>query len=414
MERNIYNNEQRFSNWFNKAEKNGKIKGTNPKHSQLIISIIKDFRIGINVSPKSKKGARSCIRLDTIKNRLVFIFKRLELRGIKDITKVKPEQLHELFNDMREGVIKTKKGVPYKSTGDYVKSFKVFWHWFQLVKRKEGKIIDDITIDLDCRGEKPKFVYMTKEDVERVIEKASFDLKPVLLLALDSGARTKELMNLKISDFNNDFTELIIRDEISKTFGRKIKLMLSSNQIKEYVNKLGLRPDDFICQKLAPTINKELRKLGKKLLTPDQIKYKNLTLYDFRHSSACFWLPIYKSEAALKYRFGWIKSEMIHYYTEFLGMKDTITQDDMYVDITKTQLEKQIQEEQKKRNELEEKYNLIERRLKAIEIGLVTQATQQTSPVVIQTPIGQFDASISGTRWQDDRFKPREEYENGS
>jgi hypothetical protein len=35
---------------------------------------------------------------------------------------------------------------------------------------------------------------------------------------------------------------------------------------------------------------------------------------------------------------------MIHYYTEFLGMKDIITEDDLYVDIKKTELEKEISE----------------------------------------------------------------------
>jgi hypothetical protein len=86
-------------------------------------------------------------------------------------------------------------------------------------------------------------------------------------------------------------------------------------------------------------------------LSSEQLKHKNLSLYDFRHSSACFWLPRYKSESALKYRFGWKKSDMIHYYTEFLGMKDTISQDDLYLDVTKTELEKEIVKLQKKENE---------------------------------------------------------------
>ena len=65
-------------------------------------------------------------------------------------------------------------------------------------------------------------------------------------------------------------------------------------------------------------------------------------MYDFRHSSACYWLPRYKSESALKYRFGWVKSSMIHYYTELLGMRDTINEEDLYVDVSKTQLEREI------------------------------------------------------------------------
>jgi hypothetical protein len=49
----------------------------------------------------------------------------------------------------------------------------------------------------------------------------------------------------------------------------------------------------------------------KKVLGKDRI----IKMYDFRHSSCCYWLPRYKSENALKYRFGWKKSDMISYYS---------------------------------------------------------------------------------------------------
>lgn len=342
MKKDIYNHKRLFEKWLMSIEKGQRIDELSEENSNLIISFIKDFKIGLNVSNKSRKGERSYTRLNHLRQKIIFILKLLEKRGITDITKVCAEDLHKLFNDMREGKIRTRTGTAYKSTGDYIKEFKAFWHWYQKVMRKKGKIIEDVTEDLDTRGEKPKFVYLTKEDCEEIIEKASYDLKPVIVLAFDSGVRVTELCNIKISDFSNDFKELNIRDEISKTFGRRIKLMLCSQQIKDYVEKIGLKPDDYFCKKSPPVINKELRKIGKKLLTPEQTKFKNLTLYDFRHSSACFWLPRYKSESALKYRFGWKKSDMIHYYTEFLGMKDTINEEDMYVDITKTEIEKEI------------------------------------------------------------------------
>ncbi len=224
--------------------------------------------------------------------------------------------------------------------------------------RKKGKLIEDVTEDLDTRGEKPKFVYFTKEDFDKIVGKAKYDLKIVLALAFDSGLRVTELVNVKVSDFSNDYKELTIRDEASKTFGRKIKLMLCGDQIKEYVKKLDLKPNEFFCKIHPSMINQELNKIGKEVLNPEQIKFKSLSLYDFRHSSACFWLPRYKSESALKYRFGWKKSDMIHYYTELLGMKDTIKEEDMYVDVTKTELEKEIakikRESKKQKKETQE------------------------------------------------------------
>jgi hypothetical protein len=108
------------------------------------------------------------------------------------------------------------------------------------------------------------------------------------------------------------------------------------------VEKFNLGADNFIAKMSLASINKELRSLGKKILPKERIQFKNLSLLDFRHASCCFWLSIYKSENALKYKFGWKKSDKIHYYSEFLGMKDTINEDDLYIDVTKTELEKEI------------------------------------------------------------------------
>lgn len=346
MIKDLYNSQQKFEEWLNNVDKVG-IEGLNKFNSNIIIRFIKDMKLGINISKRSEKGGRSFIRLNHLKQKIIFIAKQLEKRNIEEITKVKAQQLHELFSNMREGIIKTNQGMPYKSTGDYVKDFKVFWHWYQKINRIKGKEIIDITEELDRRGDKPEWVYFTELDLDKMIGQATYDLKPIIALAFDSGARPSELLNIKISDFSNDFKELSIREETSKTFGRKIKLMLCSRQLLEYSLKLNLKQDDYICRISLAIINQNLRKLGKLFLS-DRIKKKNLSLYDFRHCSACYWLPKYKSESALKYRFGWKRSDMIHYYTEFLGMKDTIKQEDLYTDISKTELEKQIIEIQER------------------------------------------------------------------
>jgi len=342
MKRDPYKHKERFENWIESVEKCKEVDGMNEINSKLFLLFIQDSRLGLNVSKGSKKGERSFIRLNTMRGKVAFVIKSIEEKGIPDIRKVKAEDMHNLFSDMRSGKRCTKYGTPYKSTGDYIKDFKTFWHWYQKVMKKENTLIPDITEDLDTRGEKPKFVYFTQKDFEQVLSQASYDIKPIVALAYDSGARVTELLNVRVSDFTHNYSELNIRDEVSKTFGRRIKLMLCTDQVREFVNKYGLNNNDYISQKSLVEINHELREIAKSVFSTEQIKYKNLTLKDFRHSSACFWLPRYKSESAMKYRFGWKKSDMIHYYTEFLGMKDTITQDDMYVDITKTELEKEV------------------------------------------------------------------------
>ena len=335
--RDPYNHKKRFEMWIGSANK-AKIQGLSPGTAKLVVQFIMDFSVGLNVSKSSKKGARSPARLNNLRQRLVFILRQLAQRGHRNSSDITAEALHKLFEDMRSGRLATQRGTAYRSTRDYVKVFKTFWHWFM----KESRATNDITVDLDTRGEKPKFVYFTEQDFERLVAAVSADLKPVLSLAFDSGMRVTEMLNVRVCDFSTDYRELMIRDETSKTFGRKIKLMLCAKQIKDFVQARGLKTDDFIACMSPQMANRELRAVGAKILAKEQTKFKNLTLYDLRHSSACYWVPRYKSESALKYRFGWKKSDMIHYYTEFLGMKDTITEDDLYVDITKTDLEKQL------------------------------------------------------------------------
>ncbi|MFH1408757.1 MAG: hypothetical protein ABIH34_02530, partial [Nanoarchaeota archaeon] len=111
-----------------------------------------------------------------------------------------------------------------------------------------------------------------------------------------------------------------------------------------------------------------------------------LTMYDFRHSSACYWLPRYKSESALKYRFGWKKSEMIHYYTELLGMKDTISEEDLYVDVSKTQLEREIANKGTEITLLQEQLQAQDKKMEAmIEImkAMQLEARLKNSEIVV-------------------------------
>ena len=175
-----------------------------------------------------------------------------------------------------------------------------------------------------------------------------------MMFLFDSGIRAPtELMNVRVNDLEwdakNNYYTLSIREETSKTFGRRIKLLLCSGILRGYIETMGLKNNDYIFTRTPQRVNQQLKRLAYRVLKIGKQNGKQhiengISLYDFRHCSACYWLPRYKSESALKYRFGWKRSEMIHYYTELLGMKDTITDEDLYVDITKSDLEKQIQD----------------------------------------------------------------------
>ncbi len=187
---------------------------------------------------------------------------------------------------------------------------------------------------------------------------------------------------------------LQIRDEVSKTFGRKLRLMVSSQMIKEYIKNKGLKQGDYLFPINPPIVNKYLQRLAKRIfgegITDAGKKYSNLTMYDFRHCSCCYWLPRYKSEAALKYRFGWKKSEKIHYYSEFLGMKDTITEEDMLIDITRTEIEKRLTKTEGENEILKERLKINES--KWIEVQAQVSELQENLKIREKEPLTEGDA----------------------
>jgi len=262
---------------------------------------------------------------------------------------------------MKSGSIKRLDGKDYRSPEDYVRVFKAFWHWWMKVNRKQGKEVKDITEDLETRGEKPDWVYLTEEQVKMLADNAKYSYRILIWFLFDTGIRSpSELCNVKVSDLYNNFKELNVREETVKrgSFGRRIKLMLCSELLREFVKVNSLKPEDYLFNINKDVVNKYLKRLSKRLLgdkeSPAGEKYCNLTMYDFRHNACCYWLPRYKSESALKYRFGWKKSEKIHYYSELLGMKDTISEEDLLLDLTKTEIEKRLANSEKTNSLLQE------------------------------------------------------------
>ncbi len=140
--------------------------------------------------------------------------------------------------------------------------------------------------------------------------------------------------------------------------------------LRDFIRMKKLQEDDYLFPICPPVVNRYLRRLATRLLGEKQslagTKYSRLTMYDFRHSSACYWLPRYKSESALKYRFGWKKSEMIHYYTEFLGMRDTITEDDLHVGMERTEIERRLERSERDRSLLQEQVHSMQRQMDKI------------------------------------------------
>jgi len=371
-----YNHEGSLTRWKNKVKEAGGIPDLSRANSSIILQYLTDMELGINTSLSSKKGARSFIRLNTIRLRLTFLTRKFkEILDVDDLTELTEQQLCQFFVDMRKGVIRRQDGREYKATRDFVKLFKAFWHWYQKVARKAGKEVEDITTYLDTSREKPEWVYLNEEQIRLFSENCNPKYKTIVMFLFDTGIRSPtELMNVKVSDLSKDFKELNIRDEISKTFGRRIKLMICSELVKRYIKENELDTEDYLFKFSPAVVNRYLKRVAKKLFGDEKSlagqKYSDLTMYDFRHCSCCYWLPRYKSESALKFRFGWKKSDKIHYYSEMLGMRDTISEEDLLIDVTKTEIEKRLVKSENRSELLEVQVENMKRQMAAIKMDV--------------------------------------------
>jgi integrase len=393
-----YNHQEKYLAWKQKIP-NG-ILDISKANSDVILNYISDMENGLNISTKSIKGPRSYIRLNNLKQRMIFLAKQLKHHCQVDLTELTEEQIIKFFNAMRNGTIKRIDGNCYQSIVDFVKPFKAFWHWHIKVNKKKGIEIADITQDVDTSNPKPRWVYLTQEQVRQLCDNAKPDYKVLILFLYDTGIRSPtELINIRLSDLYEDFKKLNIRQEIAKkgSFGRTINLMLCSETLKRYIKDKGMQNDDSIFPISPIVVNQYLKRLAKRVLG-EKISlagkcYSDLTMYDFRHCSCCYWLPRYKSESALKYRFGWKKSDKIHYYSELLGMKDTISEEDMLIDISKTEIERQLIKSEQENKVLKEKIEAYTRDLtmlqtqmqdNTLKLKLFEQDRQNTNELVTE------------------------------
>jgi len=392
-----YNNKGEHEAWLNKigffSEKLDyfSFQGISPQASEYLTKYVLDLYAGKNLPKGTRRGQRSYNHLCNIRVRLRRIMEMMETSTKKNILELSEDDVLTYFNNMRNGVTLSALGRPFLDVGSYAKAFISFWYWLMRVYKRDGKVMPNIVEAVDSKkDEKPKWVYFTLKDVEKMADLApSFYYKILVFFLFDSGIRSPtELMNVRLMDLSEipgtTYFFLNVRDETSKTFGRKIKLMICSDILRQYIQQSKLQREDFIFHKAYLVMKRTVARMAYEALhignRIQQKKYKSLitkgvTLYDFRHNSVCHYLPIYKSENQMKYRYGWKKSEMIHYYSEFMGMKDTITEDDMLIDTTKTEIQQQLQKEQQKVSMLEEQLNAqkkdMDERIKQLEALMI-------------------------------------------
>ncbi|MDP2749574.1 MAG: site-specific integrase [Nanoarchaeota archaeon] len=336
----------------------------------ILCEFLSDLEKGKYVSKNSPKGGRSPKRLV----RLFYSLRRIIecIKGVT-ITDITEKQLEKFFDDLNSDKLRKVNGEIYKDKRDFKRDFSSFWHWHMMKTYKtKDQRINDITEYITTNKEsRPDFLFFTLDELkEKILSNTNNeDLKALFLVLFDLGARPAEFYNLKLKDVrwsDSDNKYLIdIPEEVSKTFGRKIKLWISSIILKKYLARHDFQPEDYIFIKKKNHMKKFLFELNKKEIWKqfNQKVHKNITFYDFRHSSSCYYLNKYPTAKDMKYRFGWKKEDKIEYYTHFLGKQDFLSEEDMLSPEDKTRLEKELDEQRKKNLVIGERMVNMERQL---------------------------------------------------
>ena len=282
---------------------------------------------------------------------LVSVNRHFSNTTFTDLTK---KDLHLLCEGMFQGKIKKSNGKIYKDVGDVVKNLKTFFRWAERTSRISESIVEDLSA-ASFRRSKPAWVYLEHADIKKLIDSANAIYRPLIVFIYDSGLRPEEAVRIKVSDISFSSDEPAILnvpgfrengDRVSKTFERTIKLMNSSNQIKRYIELNELKPDDLLIQKSSLMFNRYLKRLALSLFgnvkTKARAEIKDINMYAIRHWSSIYWLDRYQTNKDLMYRMGWKNEDKILYYSEFLGRRDKIDDEDMLTPEDKSRYERDI------------------------------------------------------------------------
>lgn len=334
QKKDIYNHIKNFERWTSQITPKYIEEGLTKENSKLYTEYFLDL---------GKRKSIGYVNRNRSKMKSIFI--GLQNKGIKDVTKVKIEQIEEYFFEWCKD-----------HSPDYVQRWNAFWSWWRTKKRKQGEIVKDITLKLsDFRkgnGKESFFVWLTKEEFDQL--RSYFDKKKqaLLLFCFDSLIRyPTELSSLKVENIfeKNGEVWVNIPQEISKTRGRKFNLVYSGGVVLGHIKENELKPEDYLFSFSPVMLNKELQKIAKQLWDNKKSEggefYKNISGYDLRHSGAIHFRQLFQKTGQsldlLRERGGWSDFNMINYYTKRLGLDGHIQKERLLLEEDKSNLEKE-------------------------------------------------------------------------
>lgn len=193
--------------------------------------------------------------------------------------------------------LKTKKGI-----------FEAGLKYFEWRYPDKPEIVKPIKIKISIKENDDYQTFTIPDQADKLRANCDSVKKRGIFSALMSGARIEEIMNWTEQDINLDgnFPMVTIKNNMSKTKGRKIQIIYDHAKIDlyEYIKERkaeGMKPNDPLFNIRYLSLMEFLGRLGKNTLN------MRLTAHTFRHSVATFLATKY-NRAEFCYYFGWAYS----------------------------------------------------------------------------------------------------------
>jgi integrase/recombinase XerD len=318
---NVNQRKQNFDKYIKEVQ-NWKIQDSEKKQ---VLKFFKDYEIGKITNNIADKCTLEHYVIE-LKVALEFINKSAENITEKDIDKFSNVLL-------RDEIISRHK-TPFASSVK-AKIRRILLQYLQWrIPKKTGAINSSLKVKNKYKNSDYK--YLTEDEIDILYKNCKDNAERYLIAVLfSSGARASEFYNIKFSDIklpekDENFVQLTLREEFSKTKGRTIRLYYKNalEAVSDFLKdrkKEGIKPEDIVWNLKSTTTQKKIESFGK----VDWLKYKNkrmvldkhLNLHMFRHSSAT-WMANKLNHQEMCYFFGWkFSSPMPDIYISRKGMK---------------------------------------------------------------------------------------------
>ncbi|MBT6762462.1 site-specific integrase [archaeon] len=304
-------------------------KQSKSKNKSYILDYLQQMRLGDG----SKKQERRRITKSRAL-RIMGILKNFDdwMQG-KEFLLITKQDMHNFVEKLDDGIlVSPSSGKEYAETtkATIKKVIRKYWKWLKGDNNYYPKEVDW----MDTYEPRPDMTIYSYDEIELIRDSfRPFQMKTLVWLLFDSGARINELLNLKIKDVIKPngqarYLSVRFRDEISKRAGRTVGLYLSTFYLATYLKKHHTDPNNPEAYLFTYGYNAVRTKLyvkGKAILG------KSLTPHRIRGSSATYYATRIKTYQNFCYRFGWsLSSRVPDIYYRRAGVKSNEVMNEIF------------------------------------------------------------------------------------